>query len=644
MSGTSQTHVPLPERAPTALGKLAATCHNRRMLTRKLGSLLRGQATPFQIIAASVLGYTLGLMPSFEASVGLSVLLVILILILNTNLFVVAIASLLGKVSLLVLMPATFHLGRVLIDSPLEPLFAAMVNAPVLALFGFEYYATTGGLVLGVLIGTVLGVALTTGLSTFRKRMAGVETGSARYQKWSSNKPLKALTWVVFGKKGKKSYAELAERKGLGNPVRLLGVVAAVLVLMLGTLVFWLFSEPLVTAVAKDQLERMNRATVDLESVQVDLAGGRLTVRGLAMADPNALDEDLFRASVLEADVSTADLLRKRVAIDNVEVSDAASGVKRATPGWMVHPRKQEPPAPPETGQKTLEDYLRQARDWKRRLEQAREWIEKAQGPADPDEQGEPEQTFEDWLEREIALKGYGKVRAGHLIQDAPTVLVRRLSAQGMKVKQLPGETLNVTATNLSTHPSLVGESPRVDVTSSGPTLVFGLTLPVATPGRDRADVTLLLRGLSLDAVAGELVIDGQQPIRGGTYDIDLNGTAALAALDLPLRIMLRNTTLTIPGVPGQPVTQLPLTVGLRGSMSSPGLVIDSRQLADALMAAGADQLAARARGEAEKLAGEQVDKIKDKLKDKVGDEAADKVQGLLRGLPGRAKPKPDDE
>ena len=64
-------------------------------------------------------------------------------------------------------------------------------------------------------------------------------------------------------------------------------------------------------------------ATVDLERADVDLAAGRMTVTGLAVADPNALDTDLFRASTIEADVSATNLLRKRLKIDRIVMSDA---------------------------------------------------------------------------------------------------------------------------------------------------------------------------------------------------------------------------------------------------------------------------------------------------------------------------------
>ena len=142
-------------------------------------------------------------------------------------------------------------------------------------------------------------------------------------------------------------------------------------------------SGPYLAGAARSGLETWNGATVDVDSVELDLAAGRLAVSGLAMADPNALGTDLFRAARLEADVGTEDLLRKKIVIDRLVVVDGATGASRSNPGALVGP----PPAPaPPTEEETsggvldpgksLEDYLADAEVWKERLAQVREWLE----------------------------------------------------------------------------------------------------------------------------------------------------------------------------------------------------------------------------------------------------------------------------
>jgi hypothetical protein len=72
---------------------------------------------------------------------------------------------------------------------------------------------------------------------------------------------------------------------------------------------------------------------------------------------------------------------------------------------------------------------------------------------------------------------GYARVRASHLVQGAPTLTITELVAQKVRVAHLKEETLDITATNLSTHPNLLGKAPRVTVSSSAGSLGADLKL-----------------------------------------------------------------------------------------------------------------------------------------------------------------------
>ena len=87
--------------------------------------------------------------------------------------------------------------------------------------------------------------------------------------------------------------------------------------------------DEIVTNLTRRGLERANGATVDLGSATLDARSGRLLLANLAIADPEKLDTDLFRAKTLEATVSTRDLLRKRIAIDQLTSAARAAGARR---------------------------------------------------------------------------------------------------------------------------------------------------------------------------------------------------------------------------------------------------------------------------------------------------------------------------
>ena len=605
------------------------------MLTRKIGTLIRGKATPFQIVAACVLGAMIGFVPGLAQGPGLLAALVLLLLVLNANLGLAALVGLGAKLVSLALMPVSFEVGRVLIDGPLQGLFRAMINAPVLALFGFEYYATVGGVVVGALLGAVVGVALTMALKRFRRQMARLEEGSERYQRISSKKWVRFTAWLLIGPgHGKRSYAELAERR-VGNPVRVLGLVAVVLFVGLLFVVRLFLTEPIVTAALKNGLERANGATVDVGSADLDLSQGRLVITGLAMADPERLTHDVFRAARVEANVSGADLLRKRLVLDAVAATDAASGAQRAIPGRRVGPAREpsEPPEPKTEDEKTLDDYIADAQKWKDRLAQVKDWLERVGEREGADGQPPKKETLEERLRRQVRELGYARVRASHLVEETPTLLVRSARVEKLRVESVEGEVFGVEGENLSTQPWLVEEKPQVRVTTESGRY-GGEAVLVGGSGRLRAHAS----GLSGDDVGRMLAVAGTAPISGGTVDVAIDGTwgeGGVGTVDLPLEVLLQNTTLTLAGVGSTTVERMALPIGVRGPIDDPRVRVDQDALAQALVDAGAKELASRVRAEAEGALDKVREDAEKKLQEEVGDKAKDALKGLLPGRGG---------
>ncbi len=602
------------------------------MITRRIGKILRGNATPFQLFTACLLASMLAFMPGFAQAPGLIVVLLLLLIIINANLMLAALTGLVLKLLALLLTPVSFAAGRFLLDGPLQGLFQTMINAPVLALFGFEYYVTTGGLAIGLIVGSIVGLAMAKAIQAFRNKMAGLEKNSERYQRYTSKKWVKFLLFVfVGGGPGKKTYETLLERK-IGNPVRPLGVVFAVLVVVLLVLLQMFASEPIVTMALREGLERANGATVDLESADLNLKENRLTMAGLAMADPNALDTDLFRAARLEANISGMNLLRKRLQLDRVQVTEASTGEKRRAPGELVGKQPgpvSEPPPIPDA--RTIEDYIRSAKKWKERLAQVRRWLEKISGP-EADRKGEPgerEETLEERLAREIREKGYARVRASHLIEGAPTFTISELIAEKVRVAQLPDETLDITAYNLSTHPGLLGKAPEVSIKSSKETLGFHVKAAEFAPGGGNNLLNFSYRGLPVNQVAGELKIGGEAPLTGGTIDLAASGewsTLGGVYVDLPLQATLHDTTLTIGGKPTK-LDHFVLPIGLRGPLDNPRIMIDDKNLANALVKAGVSRATEELKGKAQEA-----------ISKEAGDKLPGEAKGILDGILGGRK------
>src|SRR5688572_4725418 len=98
------------------------------MITRQIGKILRGKATPLQIMMAAILGAMLGFVPGWWEGPGLIIALTLLLIILNANLAVAAIVGLLAKLISYALLPVTFEAGRFLLDGPTQGFFKTLIN------------------------------------------------------------------------------------------------------------------------------------------------------------------------------------------------------------------------------------------------------------------------------------------------------------------------------------------------------------------------------------------------------------------------------------------------------------------------------------------------------------------------------------
>lgn len=587
------------------------------MITRRIGKLLRGKATPFQVFSAGILGALIGFAPGFFQAPGLVLFWFIILAVLNANLFVAAIVGAGAKILALLLTPVSFAVGRLLLDGPTEGIFRAVVNAPVLAFFGFDYYLVVGSQFVGIIVGVLAGFAVSRLLTGFRAQMSRMEVGSERYQKWTAKKSVKIMTFIFVGGAMKKSYEELMAKK-VGNPIRPIGVIMVVLLVVVIVISLQFFQGPIVTAALRSGLERANGATVDVGEANLEPTEGRLTVTGLAMANPNLLEEDVFRADQVEADLSLSDILRKRVTFDRVVIDNASNGELRKVKGSRIGPRpkpdKKEPSIP---DMKDLDQILDNAKVWKERLAQAKKWLDSL-GGSGSDEAAEPGSPgYREQLEARIRSLGYAHVRALHLVEGSPTVLVRKLEVPKLKTKQMPEEMLSLEGTNLSTHPNLVPEAPEIRIASSGGTLKVDLVMGSAAGGTGN-QLEFIYRNLPVDALAQHLTVGGTTPVSGGTMDIAMSGVLSDTDSNLPVSLTLNDTNLSVGGSV-VPVSSLTIPVAVRGPMDNPMIKADTSALQSALLDAGKKEAVNRLQGEAAKQLGIESEESDGTLEDTAG-------------------------
>lgn len=664
-------------------------------LTRKIGSVLRGNATPLQVLLATTFGGMLGFIPGFflpgdlgggfRQAPGLILTLLCCVLVLNANLAVFGLTTLVAKLIGWATVPVAYAVGTWLIDA-MPGVFGGLVNGKVTAWFGLEYYATSGGLVLGLGFGVLSGVLLNKLIKTIRTRMADAEENSERYQKFAQKRWVKIGTWLVLGKgKGKQSWKDLAESQKRGLPIRITGVLLAAVAVTSVWVFQQYFSTPILTHNLQKGLEAVNGATVDVEAATVDLGSGLLRIKNLAIADSKALGQDLLAADELVATIDTGELLRRRFVIDELTSDSSRAGTPRSVPGVVIPPKDAPPPEPvPPAGVPTAEDYLKDFEVWKQRFEQAREWFEVVAGGDGSVPAPKSPEVVKQEREQEARDLGPARVIAQHLLEPAPAVLIRKISIKGIAYS-LNGQQdkLDLDGTNLSSNAALVAAQPLLGLKAQSDKMMFQL----AGSSKDTKanGFEFALKQVPVDSVFGKLKFQGSAPVRGGLMDIGSKGTftqlvGQAMTMDLPLQVAMKDTTFAFAGGKETKVENLLLPVGLRGSFTKPSVSFDNKVLQDALLAAGKAELAnfvqsnagklleglpsnlggvdvkglidpnkapaqivddakAKAEAEAKRIADEAKKKAEEELKKKAEAEAKKLLPGGLQGLiPGGKK------
>ena len=608
------------------------------MITRKIGALLRGRATPFQLVAACVLGALLGFAPGFLQGPALVGGLVALLLVVNANLGLALLVAAGAKLASLALAPVSFRLGQWLLEGPLEGWARTVVNAPVLAWCGLEYYAVAGGQVLGLALGLGIGLGAARTVGSFRRRMLAAQDSPSRLRELAAKPGSRFLLWLFFGGKGKKSWEQKLQRR-VGNPIRVWGVAMIALVVGGAWAAQATLAGPWTQRVFRSTLTRANGATADVGRVELDLKGGRFAAFELALADPEALGQDLFRAAHLEADVDGYDLARRRLHVQRIVVRDVQSGVARDTPGERVKPATPEPVEDEGPGfdprDLSLEDVLHEVELWRDRLGQARHWLDLLAGEQEPAEEGDGE-ALRERLEREAQEGGWFSVRADDLVAGTPTFRLSELVVDGIAADWLGPRTFDLRAQELSSHPGLVDGAPRAELASRDGKVAFAVDLAPVSRGGGAGALSFHWHGLSVDHALAQLRLGGEAPLSGGTLDLELDGSwdaGRVGWIDLPLTVTLRNTTLTVEGIEPTPIEALVLPITLRGPIDAPRIRFDRSTFFDAVAEAGKRELANRLRAKA----AEELNDLAQSLGEDLPVQLED-LGGLGQKVPGEAQ------
>ncbi len=538
------------------------------LITRKIGKIIRGNATSSQLILASILGAILGFIPEFGKAPGLTVFTILLLLILNANLGFAFFIFGLSRILLFLFVPAIFKTGVFFIEN-IKWLFSYLINAPVFALFGFEYYLTTGGVIWGIVLGLIFGFLMSYIVKSYRKSMAGKEKNDSRVSVFLNSKPGKFLVSILIGSEKNIDYEKVLKKKSF--PLRIWGIVVAVIFFLLLIVAQNFFAGNFIKKQIKFLLEEANGATVDIGRAYIDLKAGEFIVTNLAICDPEKPEENLFEADKIVADISALKLLSKRIHFDRVEIKGARIGSKRKKKGKVFRPIEVKVSRKPASN--ALEYYVANAEELKKKLKKVKYWyklISKQKRYINLF-------TYESWeekLEREAKELGYQNVKAKHLVRKAPTLVIANFKADKVKTYGiLKEETLNINMTNISTNPELMNSPPIIIIKSSGNTLFFKAELGYLQSKVGINRLKYRINKIKTDKMLEVVKLKNQSIVKGGTVSIKGDGYILHRKdidLDLFLYITIENSTVNLPEIGTQKIDSLTLPVSIGGRMDNP--------------------------------------------------------------------------
>jgi uncharacterized protein (TIGR03546 family) len=631
-------------------------------LIRKIGKMLRGGAGKQEIFLGALCGVLIG----FNPGASLTLILAILItLLLNANIGFTLLGVLLGKVLCITLAPITFQTGYFIIHNMgLEGLFTSLANAPVTALMDLNVYSMIGSLPFAVLIGIAFGKFMSAAINKIREQM--VKAGQHdKVGKVAGNKISKFLMWLAFGKQKISTEDVLAKNSPI---LRKSGLILVGSVLVIGLVLEFFLLDIAVKSGIQAAIAGETGAEVNIEKAHLSLADGKLEIENLQITDPDKPSHNLVQLETLAADISISDLLRKSYAIDRLAGSALKRDVLRAKPG-AIYPQKEKSAAELEKeaaekaareaeGGKSIEDYFAKAKDWKKYGDKAYNYLKTRKANAGTAAQGEKPETTKEAAVVDAKKLGYLKA-AADLASTRPAWLIRQIEISNVQLSSdYPVQT--ITASEVTSHPELNGQPTTFVMTPAG---VNDPAAKIVLRFDDPAAMNEVAVNLTGIAIGDSIETGDALPlnIQDGKADIKSSGTFSADQLNLPFSIVIHDLKAdaeegkTVMGMDSATATEvfssmamIEIDGSLGGSLLSPRIKIDLEKLTanmkTALVAAGKKELANRAnkevdkaKEEAQKQAGEQLNKLLGGDKETVGGEEAesteDKAKDMLKKL-----------
>ncbi|MFT4694453.1 MAG: hypothetical protein ACI8TE_001369 [Francisella sp.] len=571
-----------------------------KTIYNKLMGLIFSPSTPIQLLLVSVLGFIFGFIPGFAYAPLLSVLTILLVLILRVNIGLFVLIAFLAKVLSFPLESINFTLGTWLLDGFTQPIFKAAVNTPVLAYAGFDYYLVTGAFVLSLVLGLGFGIFFAKSYKKFVDKMASIQAGSELYQKLTSKLIVKIGLRIVFGKNIAKVNWEKIQARKFHQPIRIWGLIVVIACLLAVVFSLKIIETAMVSDIIKQQLTKVNGATVDYDSMNLNLGDAKLEINGLGAADPENLDKDRFYAKSISASMDIRGLLTKQIALKNVIVDGVSLYKERQSKGTLYATKIVESindgtAMPEEVTKKTLDKVKEVGANIKQEnVTKIKEAFEKTlhasksikkivtnlsdfmyiKPTSDPEAVSKKNKA-------QAKIYGYANIRNESLRDEIPNFVIQNINIKSFKSDSIK---YDANITNLSTNPALLSKPTQIHIQStSNKDVDFDLVMSNQDGIENTIKLNLenlegdFLKGLTIQGVG--IDADSVNVSGTGTWNFsDVNNVA----FNIPLQLKLSNIGINLSKVK-QKISDLTLKATLSGDLNNVDLAIDTSNLKNIL-------------------------------------------------------------
>lgn len=159
----------------------------------KIKATVFSKITPAQLLLTAILAFVFGFVPGIAYSPLLFIGVLFLVIILRINIGVFVFIAIIAKALSYILQGVSFAVGTFLLDGFTQPLFKTLVNTPVVAYAGFDYYLVTGAFVVAIVLGVIFGIIIAKIYKKIVAKMAAIQSGTELYNKITKNFLLKLL-------------------------------------------------------------------------------------------------------------------------------------------------------------------------------------------------------------------------------------------------------------------------------------------------------------------------------------------------------------------------------------------------------------------------------------------------------------------